>query len=66
MKNSLDNGQIFDENNSPELFFLMYNTVIHQPPIYLVISYNKHGMLILPPPPPPHFFAMGTEDLCSS
>lgn len=53
----------------------MYNTVhtsiytLDEPPIYLVISYNKHGMLILsppPPPPPPHYFAMGTEDLGSS
>ena len=68
MTNSIDNEQNFDENNSPKLFFLMYNTVhtsiytLEEPPIYLVISYNKHGMLILPPPQP-HYFAMGTEDL---
>ena len=62
MTNSIDNGQNFDENNSPKLFFLMYNTVhtsiytLEEPPIYLVISNYKHGMLILSPSPTTLFF----------
>ena len=43
------------DKNSPKLFFLMYNTghtsiyTLEEPPIFLVISYNKHGMLFLSP-----------------